>query len=308
MPRKPLVFGFLFKRSLLLEFSRSTSPSPIIYFVKGIYIMQNPIGYTNKSIRQKSNWIHFLISIIAGIGLWYLIIWLGKIEPFILPTPYQVASRWIQILRDGILMRHFRHTLGEVVAGLLLGSSIAILFGYPLAKSKKLERIFYPYLVASQSVPVVAIAPLLVIWFGPGIISKILISSLIVFFPMLTNTIVGVRSVPQDLIALMQSLRASKWQHFSMLEVPYSLPVLLGGLKISATLSVIGAVVGEFVGSDRGLGFLINLGKGQYDISLVFVAVLNLVLMALIFYWLILALEKKLLGWQTYLPRELIRE
>jgi NitT/TauT family transport system permease protein len=138
-----------------------------------------------------------------------------------------------------------------------------------------------PYIVASQSVPIVAIAPLLVIWFGPGLFSKVLICALIVFFPVLVNTIVGLRSVPEELHDLMRSLQATRWQTIRYLEIPAALPVFLGGLRIGATLSVIGAVVGEFVGSDRGLGFLINIGRGQYDTALVFVAVFSLIIMAL---------------------------
>jgi NitT/TauT family transport system permease protein len=145
---------------------------------------------------------------------------------------------------------------------------------------------------------VVAIAPLLIIWFGPGLLSKVLICALIVFFPILINTVVGVRAVPVDLYDLMRSLKASRWQVFSLLEVPAAMPVLLGGLRIGATLSVIGAVVGEFVGSDRGLGFLINVGRGQYDVALVFVAVFSLVFMALLLYGLVVFLESRLLAWQ----------
>ncbi len=189
-------------------------------------------------------------------------------------------------------------TLQEVLIGLVLGVSVATILGYLLAKSRAFERIFSPYIVASQSVPTVAIAPLLVIWFGPGLVSKILICALIVFFPVLVNIIVGVRSVPEDLRDLMRSLQASSWQTFTYLEVPAALPVFLGGLRIGATLSVIGAVVGEFVGADRGLGFLISRGKWEYDTPLVFVAVLTLVVMALTLYGLVVLLENWLLSWQ----------
>ncbi len=161
-----------------------------------------------------------------------------------------------------------------------------------------MERLLSPYVVASQSVPVVAIAPLLVIWFGPGLLSKVLICALIVFFPVLVNTIVGLRSVPEDLGDLMRSLQASRWQTFRLLEVPAALPVFLGGLRIGATLSVIGAVVGEFVGADRGLGFMINRARGQYDTALVFVAVLALVLVALSLYGVVVLLERRLLSWR----------
>jgi NitT/TauT family transport system permease protein len=199
---------------------------------------------------------------------------------------------------DGSLLRNTLFTLIEVTAGLALGVGMATSLGYILAKSVVIERILSPYVVASQSVPIVAIAPLLVIWFGPGMSSKVLICALIVFFPVLVNTIVGIRSVPDDLRDLMRSLQATRWQTFRLLEVPAALPVFLGGLRIGATLAVIGAVVGEFVGADRGLGFMINRARGQYDTALVFVAVLSLVLTALSLYGLVVLLESRLLSWQ----------
>ena len=139
---------------------------------------------------------------------------------------------------------------------------------------------------------------MLVIWFGPGQISKVLICALIVFFPVLINTIVGVRTVPAELYDLMHSLRATNTQVFWKLEVPAAMPVLLAGLKIGATLAVIGAVVGEFVGADKGLGFLISLGDGLYNTPLVFVAVITLVAMALVLYATVAMLERRLLAWR----------
>jgi NitT/TauT family transport system permease protein len=171
--------------------------------------------------------------------------------------------------------------------------------GYLLAKSPAVEKLVSPYIVASQSVPIVAIAPLLVIWFGPGIFSKVLICALIVFFPVLINTVVGIRAVPEDLHDLMRSLQATRWQTFRLLEIPAALPVFLGGVRIGATLAVIGAVVGEFVGADRGLGFMINRARGQYDTALVFVAVLALIVLALSLYASVLLLERRLLSWQA---------
>ena len=203
----------------------------------------------------------------------------------------------MKALGDGSLVRNAAVTLQEVLVGLALGVIAASLLGYALAKSKTIERILSPYIIASQSVPIVAIAPLLVIWFGPGLFSKVLICALIVFFPVLVNTIVGLRYVPEELQDLMRALQATRWQTIRYLEVPAALPVFLGGLRVGATLSVIGAVVGEFVGSDRGLGFLINVGRGQYDTALVFVAVFSLVLMAMTLYGLVLAIETRLLAW-----------
>ena len=247
---------------------------------------------------QHSPWVLLPFTLGLGIFLWYVVVWAGELQPFILPPPHLVWRRLLTSLADGSLLRHTLVTFSEVLAGLLLGSSAASLIGYLLAKSKRLERLLAPYVVASQSVPTVAIAPLLVIWFGPGQLSKVLISALIVFFPILINTIVGIRSVPEELRALLRSLQATPWQTFRLLELPAALPVLLGGLRIGATLSVIGAVVGEFVGADRGLGFLINVGRGEYDTALVFVAVFTLIAMALALYGLVLLIEHRVLAWQ----------
>jgi NitT/TauT family transport system permease protein len=238
------------------------------------------------------------ISVGFAILIWHLIARYGGFPAFILPSPAQVWTRFLSALLDGRLAYHVVVTLGEVLAGLALGVITATTLGYLLAKSEAFERLLAPYIVASQSIPIVAIAPLLVIWFGPGLISKVLICALIVFFPVLINTIVGLRSVPDELRDLMRSLQATSWQTFQYLEVPSALPVFLGGLRIGATLAVIGAVVGEFVGADRGLGFLINIGRGQYDTALVFVSIFTLVGMAMALYGLVVLVETRLLSWQ----------
>ena len=239
-----------------------------------------------------------LVSLLVGLILWWAFTKYSEIPSFIFPSPADVWAKLGVVLVDGSLLYHTLVTLQEVLLGLFLGLAAAILTGYFLAKSKVVERILAPYIVASQSIPIVAIAPLLVIWLGPGILSKILTSALIVFFPVLVNTIVGLHSVPRELYDLMRSLQASTWQRILKLEIPSALPVFLGGLRIGATLAVIGAVVGEFVGADKGLGFLVNVGRGLYDTSLVFVAVFTLVLLALALYGSVVFLESKLLSWQ----------
>jgi NitT/TauT family transport system permease protein len=245
-------------------------------------------------------WVMGVLALLFGLALWQLLWMLLRLPAFILPSPSMVWQKFLVTLSNGLLWRHLSYTLLEVILGLMIGSSLAALLGYFLSKSPWLENFASPYLVASQSVPVVAIAPLLVIWFGPGMFSKVLICSLTVFFPVLINTLVGLREVPQDLRELMRSLRATPAQTLRYLELPASLPVFLGGLRVGATLSVIGAIVGELVGSDRGLGFLINVGRGQYDTALVFVAVITLMVLAAALYGLILLLESRLLSWQTW--------
>ena len=238
------------------------------------------------------------MSIFLALLIWECFIRLDDTPAFILPPPALVWSKFLQVLADGSLLRNTLVTLGEVIAGLALGVSVASALGYLLARSPTVEKLISPYVVASQSIPIVAIAPLLVIWFGPGLFSKVLICALIVFFPILVNTVVGLRTVPDDLYDLMRSLKATHWQTFRLLEIPGAMPVFLGGLRIGATLSVIGAVVGEFIGADRGLGFMINRARGQYDTALVFVTVFSLVLMAMILYGLVVLMEMRLLSWR----------
>jgi NitT/TauT family transport system permease protein len=238
------------------------------------------------------------MGILLIIGLWSLVTIAGHYPAFILPDPASVLNELGKIAGSGLLWHHTQATLIEIIGGLGLGLSVATILGYLLAKSPILERMAGPYIVASQSVPAIAIAPLLIIWFGSGKLSKVLICALVVFFPVLVNTIVGIRSVDKGLETLVRSLRANRWQTFTMLEVPAAMPVLMGGLKIGVTLSVIGAVVGEFVGADRGLGYLINLSKGLFNTPLIFATIMVLTCISLSLYLIVTLLENWLLAWR----------
>ncbi len=247
-----------------------------------------------------ARWWLGLASLLVGVFIWWIISLTANLPAFILPSPMDVWLRFLGALSDGALAVNTGVTLLEVLLGLLFGVGLATLLGYLVAKSRLLEQVLSPYLVASQAIPLVAIAPLLVIWFGPGMFSKVLICALIVFFPVLVNTVVGIRAVPAPLHDLMRSLHATRRQILLKLEIPAALPIFLGGLRIGATLSVIGAVVGELVGSDRGLGFLINIGRGQYDTALVFVAVFVLIILALCLYGIVAWMEARALVWQEW--------
>jgi NitT/TauT family transport system permease protein len=256
-------------------------------------LLQKPSRTSRRSLQWTA-----LVSFAAAVLLWWLVTRFAHLPDFILPSPIQVAVRFWAALIHGSLLLHTAVTLMEVLLGLLAGTSVAVVLGYAIAKSRLFEQLVSPYLVATQAIPIVAIAPLLVIWFGPGVFSKVLICGLIVFFPVLVNTVVGLRAVPRPLHDLMGSLRATRTQTLHYLELPAALPILLGGLRIGATLSVIGAVVGELVGSNQGLGFLINVARGQYDTALVFVAVFTLIILALALYGAVTLLERKFLSWQ----------
>ncbi len=248
----------------------------------------------------EQRWLLPLFSLVLFIGVWQLLYWLLDLPVFILPSPAMVWRKFLEILQNGMWWHNTAYTLLELTLGLFFGSVTASVLGYILSKTPLLEKLLSPFLVGSQSVPVVAIAPLIIILFGPGLFSKVLICALTVFFPVLVNVLVGTRQVSQDLRELMDSFKASKWQILRYLEIPASLPVILGGLRVGATLSVIGAIVGELVGSDRGLGYLINLGRGQYDTALVFVAVFSLIFLAASLYSIVLFLERRALKWQTW--------
>ena len=230
---------------------------------------------------------------------WQLIVSVGIYPEFIIPSPVAVFEKFIEVLRDGRLLANTWATLSQTLVGLAIGVLFGVLLGYVIAKDRLLDDLLSPLVITLQSTPVVAYAPLLVIWFGSGPTSKIVTSALIVFFPMLMNTVVGLGSVPASLRDLMRSLRATPLQMFIHLEVPAALPVLLGGLKVSATLAVIGSVVGEFVSARAGLGWLINDARYNYDTPLVLVCVMMLAVIARTLYAFVGIMEKRLLTWRS---------
>ena len=229
---------------------------------------------------------------------WQLVVMMRLYPEFIIPSPLTVWQRFAEVVLDGRLLFHTGVTLGETLGGLAIGTLLGVSLGYCIAKSKFLDALLSPLVVAFQSTPVVAYAPLLVIWFDGDSTSKIITSALIVFFPMLMNTVIGMRSVPISLRDLMLSLRATRWQMFTRLEVPAALPVLFGGLRVSATLAVVGAVVGEFIVASAGLGFLITEGRYRYDTALVIVAVLMLAFIARLLYGSVNLIESLVVAWR----------
>jgi NitT/TauT family transport system permease protein len=188
-------------------------------------------------------------------------------------------------------------TLQEVVLGFLVGAGFALVIGYGLARSALVERLLSPYLVAAQATPILALAPLLALWFGAGLLSKVVICSLIVFFPVAVATMVGVRSVDAGLLELGRSLRATRRQIVTTLEIPAALPSILGGMRVGVTLAVVGAIVGEWAGAERGLGVLVNLARGSlFDIPLMFATLLTIALLGVVLYGLVVLTERRLVG------------
>ena len=234
--------------------------------------------------------------VLAFILLWDLVTRISGLPEFILPLPVTVSRRFLSALREGLIAENLLVTAYESLFGFFLGSCAGFFFGYILAKYKTVERVLSPYIVALQAIPIVALAPLVIIWVGFGAETKVLIAAMVIFFPILINSIVGIRSADRELLDLLTSLNAGPFQTFFKLELPSALPVIFGGLKLGITYSVIGAVVGEFLGSSRGLGALVNMARANFDTALVFVSIILLGLMGISFYLGMSLLEHLLLG------------
>lgn len=238
-----------------------------------------------------------VLAAVVFLVAWKLVVVIGNYPPFILPPPETVGARLIQAWAAGTMTPHALATLSEIGWGLLIGALTAVVVGYVLARSTLAERLFSPYLVAAQATPILALAPLLVLWLGTGLAPKVVICALIVFFPVAVATMVGIRSVDSRLLELGQSLRATRWQVVRHLEIPAALPQILGGLRVGATLAVIGAVVGEWAGADRGLGYLVNLARGSlFDIPLMFATLVTIAAIGVLLYLGVLLLEHLLVG------------
>lgn len=251
-------------------------------------------------LRNLPVWLTVTISFVFLVAGWQALTLVGGYDRFILPGPADVWSQLKLVIADGRLVKHTLYTVSEVLPGLFIGCLVAMPLGYLLAKSPLAERLISPYLIASQAIPVIAIAPLLTIWVRSTYWSRVLVAVLVVFFPIVINIIAGLRSVPTELYELMNSLQASRWQVFRKLEIPASLPILLAGLKVGATLAVIGALVGEFVQpKSQGLGYMLVTARYQFKTDLVFVVLLTLVVLALSLYGVVALLERRLLRWQA---------
>jgi NitT/TauT family transport system permease protein len=220
-----------------------------------------------------------------------------SLSPSILPGPVVVWGRFTQALGDGTYFPALGTTVEEAAAGLLVGVIIALPAGYAIGRVRVLEDALAPYLAGSQAMPIVAIAPLLVVWVGFGILPKIIVCALIAFFPMLATTASGVRSVPSDLRDAALVAGAGRWAMAIYVDLPLAARTVFAGAKVAAALSVTGAVVGEFVSSDQGFGYLINLGRTNFDTPLMFVALISLMGLGALGYAGVSLVERLVLQW-----------
>jgi len=226
--------------------------------------------------------------LVAALVVWHLASL--ATSPLILPGPISVAT---QLVRSwGVIVTNLWVTLGEIGLGFAAGSAIGIVIGTAVAHSRRLERIVRPYIATSQAVPKAALAPLFVLWLGFGVGPKVTIAALISFFPLLENTIVGLRRVDPDALKLFASLGASPWQVFVKLRLPHGLPYILTGLKVGIVFATVGAVIAEFVTSNRGLGALIMQAQGNFDTRLMFAVIIVLTVMGVFLYEILRLVER----------------
>ena len=222
------------------------------------------------------------------------------IPPFIIPPLSMVYHEFLRMLAVSALMTHTGITAAEVIAGFVLGSLLGAFFGYILGMSPTAEFALSPYILALQIAPKVAFAPLFILWMGFTVYPKILVAILIVFFPVMVNVLSAIRTVDPDLINLARAFKATRAQIFWKIEFPASLPPLFAGLRIASTLAVVGVVVGELVGGNMGLGYLLSFGEGQANTAMVFDAIVLLTLVGIALYAAVATIEARVLH---YIPR-----
>jgi NitT/TauT family transport system permease protein len=235
---------------------------------------------------------------VAAIVFWKAMILLFGLQEFTLPQPESVLKEYLSLLASGKLVQHTIPTLTETLLGCAIGTAIGGILGYLLFKCKTLERTLTPYVIAFNSMPIVCIAPLVTLWFGFGIASKVILCAMISFFPVFVNVHTGMRNVDAGLSKLFKMMGAKKRQVFLKLEIPSVLPSAFAGLKIAAVTSVVGAVVGEFVGSKEGLGHLIMYYSSFLQTAVVFAVIIQLVLMSAALYLVVDAVERKAIHWK----------
>ena len=238
-----------------------------------------------------------ILLLAASLATWEGLVRAFDVPIFILPPPSKVAVALYRGLESGLYIGHLRVTLVETILGFAAGSALGFLLGTAVAMNRYVDYFLYPYIVMFQSLPKVALAPLIVIWFGLGLSSKVINAALVAFFPLLVNTMVGLRSADEDRISLMRSLAASDRQIFSMLRLPNALPFVMAGLDIAMIFALIGAIVAEFVGATSGLGMLIQSMNFTMDVSGQFSVLLILSVVGLLLNRAILLVRRRVLFW-----------
>jgi NitT/TauT family transport system permease protein len=241
-----------------------------------------------------------LLGLVLLLAVWALACWIASIPTVVLPSPDKVLQA--MVTRGDLLFGESLVTLKETLLGFVLALAVGLPLAVAVANSRPLNLMFYPLLIALQSVPKVALAPIVLVWFGTGMESKLAIVWLVAFFPIIVDTVAGLRSTPRELIELADSLKATRAQIFLKVQFPAALPFVITGAKVAITLAVIGAVIGEFIGSSEGLGFLLLSATSQLNTPLAFAALFALAALGIVVYLMVELAERLMAPWLPPAP------
>jgi NitT/TauT family transport system permease protein len=260
------------------------------------------ISFFQKFWARTQGFFYPFFTLVLLVGLTEAIVRIFEIRNFILPAPSKVFETLISSW--SYLWLNAQPTIFIIIVGFTLSLCTAVPIGILIASSKVMEKFVYPLLVTAQTIPKIALAPMLVIWFGFSSTPKLVITVLISFFPMVINTVAGLQAVPQEMLDLAKSSRASKWTTFRKIRWPFALPNVFAGLKIAITLAVIGAIVGEYVGGDKGLGFVLIIAAGRLEMDLVFAAVVILVAIGMTSFYTLSFIEQITIPWHESIRKD----
>jgi NitT/TauT family transport system permease protein len=256
-----------------------------------------------RNFERRLPWLTTPALLVAFIGAWAVYTSTSGVSAFILPSPGIVWSAWLDLLMSPRAWRHTGMTIYATLMGFLWGLVIGVGLGVLIGRIRWLETTLNPFIVATQVMPKVALVPLFVVWFGFGVTSKVIIAAVLAFFPILTNTVLGVKSVEAGHQDVMISLNASRWQVFRRLELPSSLPSILTGMEVGIVLAIIGAIVGEYLGGNSGLGFLLVSKMNAYETDGLFAVMIHMMLLGFLFYFAIGLLRRALIPWHQSVER-----
>jgi NitT/TauT family transport system permease protein len=257
-----------------------------------------------RSIERLKNSVWPALSLITCLILWQGAVTLFAVPKYLLPSPASVLVGLVSNL--GLLTYHTSITLFECILAFALSLAAGIPLAIGIASLRWVEKSVYPLLVISQAVPKVAIAPLLLVWIGFGMETKILIAVLVAFFPIVISTVVGLRGLPPEMVELGSSMGLTAVSMFRKIRLPHALPSMFGGIKVAATFTVVGVVIGEFVGADKGLGYFLLFSSGQMQMDLMFADVIILGALGIGLFWIVEWAERRLLPWHVSVRNELV--
>ena len=239
----------------------------------------------------------YALSVGVFIAIWWIYVAVKHVPAYILPSPPKVWNSLEKMFVKGTVYPHLGTTTYEVILGFVIGAFLGIVLGYIFIKVDALKTMLMPYLIFLQTAPKIALVPLFVIWFGIGLVSKVVLIISMVLFPVLSGMMLGLESIPPDVRNLMKILKASKWQIFSQVEMQYSLPALFASMKVGIVQAVIGAIVAEWMSGKQGLGYILTYASSTYDTPMLLAGIIVTIILGIATYQVISVLEDKFLYW-----------